>query len=76
MREGLKEGAEQEVNPWRGGPFLLLESPLPFGELGLACPHQCGGKGARPKIMVCPMKGNRCEKAGFIPSLVFSGSVF
>lgn len=59
------------MDGWLEGPFLLLEIPLLSKELGLACPQSMRGKGARPKIMVCPMEGNRCEKAGFIPSLVF-----
>lgn len=46
------------VDGWLEGPFLLLESPLPSKELGLACPQSMRGKGARPKIMVCPMEGN------------------
>lgn len=46
-------------------PFLLLESPLPSKELGLACPQSMRGKGARPKIMVCPMEGTEVKRQGY-----------
>lgn len=61
------------VGGWLEGPFLLLESLLPSKELGLVCPQSMRGKGARPKIMVCPMEGNS-ERQGLF-HLSFPGNV-
>lgn len=58
MREGLKEGAEQEVNPWQGGPFLLLK-PSPFWGAGTGLSPSVWGERGQTKDNGLPHEGEQ-----------------
>lgn len=55
---------------------FAARKPSPFSGAGTGLSPSLRGKGGQTKDNGLPHGGEHCEKAGFIPSLVFSGSMF